>query len=205
MTSSQSQRQAVRRKAVWGPKRTFTALLLMALGFSTSVMTADGDERRSTRLQSRSQENRHRKEGRKARPVAPNSQVKHYKLDDEVTRRSTGSSTTTTRVIVTMQPGVKLPADLARFARGSGNLDIINGEVLDLPNSVIRQLERHPDIFRVHHDRPAGKENYRTAVTVGAERVRSEDGYSGKDIGIAVIDSGITPWHDDLTVANRQG
>ena len=98
-----------------------------------------------------------------------------------------------------MRPGATLPAELKKFARASGRLDLINGQVLDLPSRVIRQLERHPAIFRVHYDRPAGKENYRTAVTVGAASARASYGYTGAGIGVAVIDSGIATWHDDLT------
>jgi serine protease AprX len=99
-----------------------------------------------------------------------------------------------------MQPGAKLPSELKRYVRQYGNLDIINSMVLDVPARVIRQFEKHPDIFQVHYDRPAGKENYRTSVTVGATTVRSAPGlgYMGSGVGVAVIDSGISTWHDDL-------
>ena len=102
-----------------------------------------------------------------------------------------------------MRPGAKLPAELKKFARASGRLDLINGQVLELPSRVIRQLERHPDIFRVHYDRPAGKENYRTSITVGAASARAAYGYTGAGVGVAVIDSGIATWHDDLTGGNN--
>ena len=39
----------------------------------------------------------------------------------------------------------------------------------------------------------------RVAVTVGARAVQETLGYTGAGIGVAVIDSGITTWHDDLT------
>src|SRR5439155_9519948 len=38
----------------------------------------------------------------------------------------------------------------------------------------------------------------RTGATIGATAVRSDFGYDGTGVGVAVIDSGITPWHDDL-------
>jgi len=187
---------SVRRKAVWGPKRTLWAILLVFFGLSTSAWAADGPNGSGSR------DSRHRQQPPKAKPAAPSARVKNYKLDAEVERRvRQGSSNTLVRVIVTMQPGAKLPAELKKFAQVSGALDIINGQVLELPSRVIRQLERHPDIFRVHYDRPAGKENYRTAVTVGAASVRSYLGYTGAGVGVAVIDSGIAAWHDDLTGA----
>jgi serine protease AprX len=38
----------------------------------------------------------------------------------------------------------------------------------------------------------------RTGATVGAPAVRQELGLDGSGIGVAVVDSGITSWHDDL-------
>ena len=37
------------------------------------------------------------------------------------------------------------------------------------------------------------------STVVGARAVQKSYGYDGAGIGIAVIDSGITSWHDDLT------
>src|SRR5262249_43547296 len=54
-------------------------------------------------------------------------------------------------------------------------------------------------VFSVHDNRPIGAHNYRTSVTVGAATVRDFMGLTGKGIGVAVIDSGIAAWHDDLT------
>jgi serine protease AprX len=39
----------------------------------------------------------------------------------------------------------------------------------------------------------------RTTAAVGAASVRETLGYDGAGIGVAIIDSGITQWHDDLT------
>jgi serine protease AprX len=64
---------------------------------------------------------------------------------------------------------------------------------------VLKQLAKHPDIFRVHYDRPIAAHNFRTSVTVGARVVQDFMGLTGAGVGIAVIDSGITAWHDDLT------
>ena len=128
-------------------------------------------------------------------PGVPNN-VKTYRLDDELNRRATDPNPRhTTRVIVELVPGAKLPSELKQFAR-EGRLDIINGQVLDLPNNVLRKLAAHPSVFRVHYDRPTAQHNYRTAVTVGARYLQSY-GLNGAGVGIAVIDSGIG-YHDDL-------
>ena len=51
-------------------------------------------------------------------------------------------------------------------------LDIINGQVLDLPNGAAQAAGSEPDVFRIHYDRPDRKDNYRTSVTVGAATVQ---------------------------------
>ena len=183
-----------RQKAVWGPKRTLAMLTIAIMAFGSSGVSAAGkkknDEDRSG--------SRHRTAGRKAEPGRPSSRVKNYRIDDELERRTKAHPNGVSRVIVTLVPGAKLPAELARYARFQ-KLDIINGQVLELPNRVIRALESRPEIFRIHYDRPTGNLNFRTSVTVGAKSVRWAFGYSGSGVGIAVIDSGITSWHDDLS------
>src|SRR5919108_6257539 len=84
----------------------------------------------------------------KATPGLPSSRVKGYKLDDELSRRAkTGNPTGTTRVILELVPGAQLPPELRKFARG-GPLDIVRGQVLDLPNGLLKQVAAHPDVFR---------------------------------------------------------
>jgi serine protease AprX len=106
-------------------------------------------------------------------------------------------------VIVTLVPGAQVPPAFARFARG-GRLDLIHGQVLDLPNRVLARLAASPEVFRVHYNRPIAAHNHRTRLTVGADRVQQTYGYgyTGAGVGVAVIDSGIAPWHDDLTGAS---
>jgi serine protease AprX len=184
----------VRWKAVWGPKRTLTALMLLALGLAPNVVTAAA---RPSKPQSNSGHG-HASQGAKAKPGGPSSRVKNYKTDDEVRKRSKNSPQGTTSVIVTFVQGGRLASQFKKYERGS-RLEIINGQVLDLPNGLLKQLEAHPEVFRVHHNRPIYKENYRTSVTVGARAVNESMGYTGAGVGVAVIDSGIATWHDDIT------
>ena len=71
--------------------------------------------------------------------------------------------------------------------------------MLDLPNNLLVKVAADPSVFRLHYDRPIKSHNYRTSMTVGARTVQDTLGYTGAGIGVAVIDSGITAWHDDLT------
>jgi serine protease AprX len=145
----------------------------------------------------------HNREGARKRDGAPSSRVKNYKIDDELTARSGDrNQNRTTRVIVTLTPGAKLPAEFKRYLRRVGDgdtLDLISGQVLDVPNGLLKQMAANPALFKLQYDRPIKTHNYRTAVTVGARTVQDYLGLTGTGIGIAVIDSGISTWHDDLT------
>ena len=76
----------------------------------------------------------------------------------------------------------------------------MNGRVLRIPNALLTKLAAHPRVKRIHHDRPVGSDVARTAVTIGSRAVVSRMGYTGAGVGVAVIDSGITGWHDDLRI-----
>jgi serine protease AprX len=171
-----------RPRLVWGPLRAVPGVLACALiALATPAAAQPGLSIAS--------------------PGGPSSAVKNYKLDDIVDSRSNGNPQQTSSVIVTLVPGADLPPQFSRFARG-GKLDIINGVVLDLPNGLLKQLGADPNVFRIHDDRPIFSHNYRTSVTVGARAVQDLLGYTGAGVGIAVIDSGVTNWHDDLSNVN---
>jgi serine protease AprX len=145
-------------------------------------------------------EGAHGRAAHKSAPGRPNSIVKSYKLDNELElRAATSDATHTSRVIVELAPGAKLPAAFAQYAKRNGKLGIINGQVVDVPDRLLRQLAQHPSIFRIHYDRPAARFNYRTSLTIGTRAIRQTLGLTGAGVTVAVIDSGIAAWHDDLT------
>jgi serine protease AprX len=176
----------VRWKAVWGSRRAIVPVILFALvsAFTTNAVAADGS--------------RHRRGGARVRPNSANSNVRSYKLDRVATAQS-ARTTGTTHVIIELEPGAQLPVEFQQYAQPDGQLGIINSLVLDVPNRLLRQLSNNPAIARIHYDRPIAKHNYRTALTTGTRVVQQTLGLTGAGIGVAVIDSGITSWHDDLT------
>jgi serine protease AprX len=137
----------------------------------------------------------------------PGAHVKNYHLDNalEELSKDRNGSVNTSRVIVELKPGHKLPSEFKHYASRFAvdgvdhTLDIINGVLLELPNNLLKKLASKGEVFRVHLDRPVNSHIYRTSVTVGARAVQESLGYTGRGISIAVIDSGITTWHDDLT------
>ena len=106
------------------------------------------------------------------------------------------------RVIVTLKPGADVATEIGKLGGRFGRkLQLINGMAVELPNGVIKRLAAHPAVARLDFDRPTAAHMARVSNMVGARYVRQAYGYDGAGIGIAVIDSGVASWHDDLTYA----
>ena len=84
-------------------------------------------------------------------------------------------------------------------------LPILEAIAADMPNAALTALASNSLVRRVALDRVVRDSLDRTAETVGATSVRQELGYDGTGISIAVIDSGVTTWHDDLTQPDVPG
>jgi subtilisin family serine protease len=120
----------------------------------------------------------------------------YRKLDPELNRRA-GQLSGTTQIILRLAPGANLPPQLQQYVRGS-RLTSINGLVLQLPNALLPTVDSLPQVVSAHQDRPAWAADYLSTRTTGANVVQQAYGFTGRGIGVAVIDSGITTWHDDL-------
>jgi serine protease AprX len=71
-----------------------------------------------------------------------------------------------------------------------------------MPDSALAQLDALPQIASAHQDRPAWAADYLSTHATAADIAQRSFGVTGRGVGIAVIDSGITSWHDDLTSAD---
>jgi serine protease AprX len=78
------------------------------------------------------------------------------------------------------------------------SLPILTARAARVPNAVVLTLAANPLVNRVALDRLTLGFAERTSATVGADVVRQQLGYDGAGIGVAVIDSGVTNWHNDL-------
>jgi serine protease AprX len=124
----------------------------------------------------------------------------HPKLDRKLNDRSDRGGSGTSSMIVTFQPGMEAGNQITKLGgKRVRRFNLINSEEVELPNNAIRELADNSAIKDLHWNRPTKDTNYRTSVTVGARAVREQYGYDGAGVGVAVIDSGITAWHDDLT------
>jgi serine protease AprX len=129
------------------------------------------------------------------------SQVALDKLE-RVAKSKSKENTGHSRVIIRASDRDALDSVQALVAEKQGSvrhtLSLINAKVATLPNAAIAALAEHPRVARISIDRRIESANERTGATIGATRVRDTFGYDGSGIGVAVIDSGITNWHDDL-------
>lgn len=70
--------------------------------------------------------------------------------------------------------------------------------VAEVDNRLLAATAADPRVDRVTVDCVVFATLERTGAAVGATLVREELGVTGRDIGVAVIDSGVSGWHDDL-------
>jgi serine protease AprX len=129
-----------------------------------------------------------------------NAKGGHPKLDAKLNDRALTGGSLTSRAIVVLNPGCDATADYAKSGGKRGRrLGLINADVVEVPNAQLRKLADSPCVKDIHWDRKTGGEMNRAAVVEGARAVQEYYGYDGAGIGVAVVDSGILPWHDDLT------
>jgi serine protease AprX len=131
-------------------------------------------------------------------PAAASGQAPDSKLDRELRVRALAPRGHS-RVIVRLTPGVSGDA-LIRGLHGTAGrrLASVGGQVADVPDSALDALARLPGVSGVSLDRRVRGTLERTGATIGASFVQHILGLDGTGVGIAVVDSGVTSWHDDL-------
>ena len=129
-----------------------------------------------------------------ASSVSAQSTERGPKLDS-VLRHRARQLTGRSRIIVQF----KGDADVRVFGRGVAGRKLDRGaQVGEVDNLALAAVAADPRVERVMVDRPAFATMERTGQAIGATLARSQYGVTGRGIGVAVIDSGITSSHDDL-------
>jgi serine protease AprX len=167
--------RSIRKKAVWG-----NAVVLSFLLAALAVFSAPAEAQR-----------------RGSKSGNPKSARHHAKLDRVLNAVADGNGETD--VIVEFHDD----SDSAERLRGVGGragrrLGLLRARSGRMPNAMLRRLADDPKVKRVHIDREATATLARTTASIGALTARLAYGYTGAGIGVAVIDSGITSWHNDL-------
>jgi subtilisin family serine protease len=122
------------------------------------------------------------------------------------------------RVIVRTRSGcVRDDLLLAVDGRRVRQLPAIGGEVVEVPDTSLDLLASDARVVSVSADRGVrgADQEVPTAGSDGtgavpervrvAQWIRENLGWDGTGVGIAMIDSGVTAWHDDLTGPGRAG
>ncbi|TML08565.1 MAG: hypothetical protein E6G41_01885 [Actinobacteria bacterium] len=124
----------------------------------------------------------------------------HPKLDRKLNERAKQDGNGLTRAIVMLKPGCSVDTEIAKAGGKSGyKFNVISGQLVQLPNGQLRKFADNPCVAAMHYDRKTGGELNYVGIVEGARQVQQLLGYDGAGIGVAIIDSGITGWHDDLT------
>jgi serine protease AprX len=123
---------------------------------------------------------------------------------DSVLRKRARQLTGSSRVIVEFRGSPDVRAITGRGGVAGKRLALLGAHVAEISNARLASLAADPRVARVSFDRPAFATLERTGATIGAATVRDELGLTGAGVGIALVDSGVSGWHDDLYMA-REG
>jgi serine protease AprX len=123
-----------------------------------------------------------------------------------IVRKQAAEATGLSRVIIRAVDRASLDAVGPAIAMAGGvagrELRIINARAAVVPKAALAGLSNNPRIAQISLDRPVRGTMEATAATIGALAVRQEHGYDGAGVGVALIDSGIASWHEDLSGEN---
>ncbi|WP_309721144.1 S8 family peptidase, partial [Armatimonas sp.] len=104
--------------------------------------------------------------------------------------------------VIVKTEGVPTAAQEAAIAALGGDiyrhLPIINSLAVRIPNRRLKELAALPFVSRLSSDMEVKKTDEFTVGHSGADQAWSY-GLTGKGIGVAVLDSGVSPWHPDLS------
>jgi len=107
------------------------------------------------------------------------------------------------KVVVVARDGVSLTTLGLAIQQLGGTpgrlLPVINARAATLPNTALNALAASSFVQHASLDRVIAGSLNRTGATIGSTAVRQEFGLDGSGVGVAVIDSGIAAWHDDLS------
>jgi serine protease AprX len=74
----------------------------------------------------------------------------------------------------------------------------LGGQVAIVPDAALGYLVRRPEVAGISLDRAVRGTMERTTASTGARWVNEQLGVTGSGVGVATIDSGVSPWHEDL-------
>jgi serine protease AprX len=120
------------------------------------------------------------------------------KLDAALRERAL-SARGTSRVIIETTDGGSADRLIRSFHGKPGRrLGLLRGQVAEIPDTALNALAGRDAVRAIRLDRQVIGTMERTNAVIGAAWVRENLGVDGAGVGVAIIDSGVTSWHDDL-------
>jgi subtilisin family serine protease len=116
----------------------------------------------------------------------------YAKLDAELNHRAVAGSSSQISSIIVRVTGAQLPVEFRKYARPA-TLDLVNGYVLDVPNSVLKTIASNATTLYASFNGTVRATNFRTGVQSGAFFTRRMMGLNGAGVGVAMLDSGVAP------------
>ena len=133
-----------------------------------------------------------------AAPAVGATHAGDHKLDSLLKQRAHAPGGTS-RVIIQTNDGAPVDA-LIKSLRGKPGrlLHLLRAQVAEIPDASLDSLASRPGVKAIYLDRLVHGTMQRASATVGASWVQQNLGLDGTGVGVAIIDSGVTTWHDDL-------
>jgi serine protease AprX len=131
-----------------------------------------------------------------AAPAAASPHTWDDKLDAALMARA-HESQGDSRVIVRPVPGERADVVIRAVGARAGRR-LAEGTVAYVPDVVLDALAARPEVMTVSLDRPVVGTIEQTAAAIGVRWVQENLGVDGSGVGVAMVDSGVTGWHDDL-------
>src|SRR5262245_22281282 len=129
-------------------------------------------------------------------PALADDRLTPSKLDADLRVRAQSARGVSRVIVQTTESVDRLIRSLG--GRAGRPLAGIGAIVAEMHNASLERLAASPDVLSVSADRPIQGTMERTGAAIGATFVREELGFDGRGVGVAIIDSGVTSWHDDL-------
>ena len=143
------------RRPSGAPSASWRSAALLILGLAPNAMAAGPSRSPGP-------------EGRR-RPAEFAGQGVQARQRADVPRRERERAQTRRKSSSNWSPAPTLPSRLSGYAKRHGQLGIINGYAVELPDRLLAAIAADPAVFRLHYDRPSAKFNYRTSLTVGTQ------------------------------------
>jgi subtilisin family serine protease len=125
------------------------------------------------------------------------------KLDAMLSQRAVRVLSGRSRVIVEYKD--RIDSRVLGSSSQSGKRINARLQAANVDNRQLLNIAGDARVARVTLDHPAWAQNERVGVSTGAALAKQQFNVTGKNIGIAVIDSGIATYHDDLYLSKGGG